>query len=56
MDGTLRTKEGLLVEVTVEDTREVYGRTDYLVRPRAGAGFAWVSSERVHLYYERRTA
>ena len=36
------------IPVMVINTRTVYGREDYLVRPRGGAGPAvWVSAERV---------
>ena len=44
----LRTS-GLAVEVEIRDAREVFGRTDVLVIPSAGAGSAWVSLDSVEL-------
>ena len=35
---------GLFVAVEVMDVREVFGRTDYLIRPVAGAGQVWVAA------------
>lgn len=37
----------LRVRVRILDGREVWGRTDYLVLPEAGAGETWVSADRV---------
>ena len=47
--GRLRVDPEFFADVTVTDVRTVYGRTDYLVRPVAGSGSAWVSAERVEL-------
>ena len=35
------------VRVRIEDSREVWGRTDYRITPIAGTGRQWVSAERV---------
>jgi hypothetical protein len=37
----------LLVPVTVMETRDVYGRTDCLVRPVGGMGEAWVAESKL---------
>lgn len=34
-----------LVEVTVKDARQMYGRTDLLITPVSGSGEQWVSAE-----------
>ena len=49
--GRLRT-EGLEIEVLITDAREVYGRKDVFVTPRAGRGSKWVSLDRVTLMEE----
>jgi hypothetical protein len=37
----------LVIRATVADARLSYGRLDYLIKPEAGEGEAWVSAERV---------
>ena len=44
--GNLRIDK-LIVRVRVDDIREVFGRTDYLVSPVAGSGQQWVAADRV---------
>jgi len=38
---------GLEFSATILDSRQVFGRTDYLIRPTDGKGEAWVSSPTV---------
>ncbi len=37
----------LSIRVRIEDSREVWGRTDYRITPLAGSGHQWVSAARV---------
>jgi len=39
--------KGMSVNVRIIDGREAYGRTDVLIEPVSGSGWAWVSAERV---------
>jgi hypothetical protein len=43
----MRIENGLRIIVTVQNTRQAWGRIDYLVTPVYGSGSTWVSSERV---------
>lgn len=45
--GATLSTDGLSVAVTVQDVRQVWGRTDLLVSPVAGSGQIWVSQDRV---------
>lgn len=45
--GSLCISGTMTVKVFVMDVREVYGRTDYQVRPVAGSGDLWVQADRV---------
>lgn len=42
-------KNAIVVDVSVADTRQSYGRTEFLIQPTAGTGQAWVSSKSVKL-------
>ena len=46
-------EKSLKIEVEIMDIRLQYGRTDYLVRPLAGAGEQWLSADRVCILPER---
>jgi hypothetical protein len=39
--------DGLMVSVTILDTKSVYGRLDVLIAPVSGSGQKWVNSERL---------
>lgn len=39
--------EGFAVQVHVEDAKQAYGNTRYLVTPTNGTGSAWVDSSRL---------
>jgi len=41
------TMEKIKIEVEVMDARQNFGRTEYLVKPLAGAGEQWVEISRV---------
>jgi len=41
--------ENLHILVTIQDTRNVWGRTDFLVAPVEGMGSQWVSSDRIRI-------
>lgn len=44
--GTIRTAEGMTIEVFVNDVKSVYGVTRYEVSPVAGDGRAWINADR----------
>ena len=39
----------LQVEVSIVNTRKLFGRTEYLVTPVAGSGECWKSAENIKL-------
>jgi hypothetical protein len=39
--------DGLMVSVTILDTKSVYGRLDVLIAPVSGSGQKWVQAERL---------
>lgn len=46
IDGTIAV-DGMTIDVTVIDARLAYGRLDFCVQPKSGAGSKWVSSNKV---------
>lgn len=42
--------EMLTFPIEVLDVRNVYGRTDYRIKPQLGEGSAWVSASRVTVW------
>jgi hypothetical protein len=47
--GQLMIRPGCTTEVEVVDARQVFGRTDYQVKPVAGSGECWVEAMSVVL-------
>ncbi len=47
---------GLLVRVVIVDTRRVFNRTDYQIKPVSGTGFIWVAASSVHIIKETAVA
>lgn len=39
----------LTIDVIISDTREVWGRTDYLITPVSGSGDKWVSDYKISI-------
>lgn len=39
--------DGLMVSVTILDTKSVYGRLDVLIAPVSGSGQKWVQCDRL---------
>ena len=39
--------EKIKVEVEILDARQNFGRTEYLIRPLAGAGEQWIKDDRL---------
>jgi hypothetical protein len=39
--------EKIRIEVRITDARYNFGRTEYLVKPLAGAGEQWINSDRL---------
>lgn len=37
--------KGMKFEVNVQDTREKFGRVEFLIAPRCGTGSAWVDTK-----------
>lgn len=46
-NAIIAVEKSLRIEVTILDVRENFGRTEYQVRPLAGAGEQWVNADRV---------
>ena len=49
--AVVNVEKSLKIEVEIMDARAQFGRVDYLVRPLAGAGEQWLSSDRVCTNY-----
>ena len=46
-NAVINVEKTLKIEVEIMDARSNFGRTEYQVRPLAGAGEQWVDSSRV---------